>query len=208
MESYPTKEELVEALDARQFAEVVSELILSGVPFAFRNAPGNYQRLLAHLAGRLSVAETDLVLVGSGRVGFSLNPDPNRFGQPFSARSDLDVAVVSQDLFDRAWIDLLRLTDPQLWSRGERIRRSVREHRDLHYIHDGRMKPHLLMSITDVADLWFDAFRSDPGLEGLAGRELNGMLFRTWAHAEIYYSKGLRQAMWRVQAASLRPQGV
>jgi hypothetical protein len=52
------------------------------------------------LASRLGVHPKEVTLIGSARIGYSLAPPPE-FGRPFGDRSDLDLSIVSGDLFQR-----------------------------------------------------------------------------------------------------------
>ena len=89
------------------------------------------------LANNLGLFADSITMVGSGRIGFSLDPD--RFGAPFSVRSDLDVVVVSERMFDEAWFDMLRLGRKCL-ALEERVRRIVKSHRES-YIYWGFVIP-------------------------------------------------------------------
>ena len=88
----------------------VHEWLLSSDPFAFRSTVGGYARFRAELAHALGVHAAQLTLVGSGQLGFSLRPD--RLLRSFRRDSDLDVVIVSSEVFDRAWEDLLILVGP------------------------------------------------------------------------------------------------
>jgi hypothetical protein len=59
-----------------------------------------YEDLRGWLASRLKVHPKEVTLIGSARIGYSLAPPPE-FGRPFNARSDLDLSIVSGDLFQR-----------------------------------------------------------------------------------------------------------
>lgn len=52
----------------------------------------------------LEIGFNNVIMVGSGKTGFSLSPD--KFLEPFSEerKSDIDIAIISQQLFDKFWI--------------------------------------------------------------------------------------------------------
>ena len=78
----------------------IARLWLSeGVPFSFKDNPGVYDAIRCWLALRLEVNPKDVNLQGSTRIGQSLAP--NKFGQEVNEASDLDLFVVSEDLFGR-----------------------------------------------------------------------------------------------------------
>src|SRR5438094_734671 len=85
----------------------VHEWLLSSNPFAFRGT-GGYAAFRAELSRFLGVHAAEMTLVGSGQLGFSLRPD--QLLRPFRADSDLDMVVVSSEIFDAAWKDLLTLS--------------------------------------------------------------------------------------------------
>jgi hypothetical protein len=83
---------------------------MQGIPFAFGRSPLLYEAIREWLAPRLRVAPLDITLIGSARIGYSSSPVP-KFSAVFNARSDLDLAVVSRDLFERIRADFLRWQD-------------------------------------------------------------------------------------------------
>src|SRR5260370_32157120 len=94
-------------LHCRDHAEIVEDLLIAGVPSAFRDSPADYDTLRTTLGVALRLSSDAMTVIGSGRIGFSLAQE--KFGAPFSPKSDLHVVVVSAELFDIAWFDLLRL---------------------------------------------------------------------------------------------------
>lgn len=102
VDAYPSAEELARASYAGgpQVRLFLARLWLSeGIPFAFRARPAVYEHMRSFLASRLGVDPKDITLIGSARVGQSLSP--STLGRPFSSDSDLDLTVVSPDLFNR-----------------------------------------------------------------------------------------------------------
>jgi hypothetical protein len=85
----------------RAAREIVARLWLTeGLPSAFFTSPAIYEDMRGWLASRLNVHPKEVTLIGSARLGYSLAPPPN-FGRPFGPRSDLDLSIVSADLFKR-----------------------------------------------------------------------------------------------------------
>jgi hypothetical protein len=63
-----------------------------------------YVRWRHEIAKRLDVDPMGIQLVGSARLGYSLSPD-KKFKR-FDESSDLDIAVVSNEVFEQAWLEL------------------------------------------------------------------------------------------------------
>lgn len=191
----PSKDEFKDIIRDSPLEDVVDNFLFTGAPFAFETDPHSYGLLLDHISSGLEVAVTNLTLVGSGRIGFSLSPD--RFGIPFSGQSDLDIVVVSPNLFDAAWLDLLRPVP-----RYYRLPESVRGWHDDHvrHVYNGKIWPTKLSGIVHLAPLWFRVFKSVSRYPQLANRDVNGLLYRTWDHARLYHRSGLRKIRERIVA--------
>ena len=62
---------------------------------------GDYGDFRAAISYTVGVSEEDVRLVGSARFGLSMNP--SKGVRPFNDESDLDVVIVSSDLFNKVW---------------------------------------------------------------------------------------------------------
>lgn len=88
----------------------LAQLWLSeGIPYAFAGCPAVYEAMRSWLADRLKVHAKQISMVGSGRLGTSLSP--KKIDKPFNETSDLDLFVVSEELFKLVKEDFFR------WSR-------------------------------------------------------------------------------------------
>lgn len=111
LNSYPDVKLIFEA--AKNGGEAskaaIARLWLSeGIPFAFKETPALYEVVRVWLGSRLNVDPKEIHLSGSARIGQSLAP--YKMGANFGNHSDLDLFVVSQELFN-----LVR-TDFNNWS--------------------------------------------------------------------------------------------
>jgi hypothetical protein len=198
--TYPSAEEFEQLLLTDPIDDLVINHILTGVPYIFREDGNAATVLTEHLAAALGKLPGSIQVVGSGRLGFSLNP--KNFKRPFSDASDLDVAVIDEELFDSVWHTLLewnymrrhKLPKPEWkwlktrqselywgWLRPERLSR-----------HEGLLFPEILKPIRDFATLWFNAFRSLGQTRTFASRNVSGRLYRSHEHARLYHRHGLQ----------------
>ncbi len=197
---YPSVEEFEALLREEPLGHVLHQQILTGTPYAFRGDPAQDSLLRSHIGDALAVPPARVRVVGSGRIGFSLNPD--NFPRRFSEESDLDVLVVDKALFDLAWMTMLKWNYPRRNSmstvdlnwRGTRrtelywgwfVPDSFR------YV--GLSFPQDLIPLRDLSAKWFEAFQSLGQLREFAGRSVSGRLYRTWGYALLYHAEGLRQ---------------
>lgn len=202
-----TFEELVRT---QPFEQVVEEHLFGDAPFAFDAWPEGWPLLRAHLATRFAVPEAGIVLVGSGKLGFSMNPDS--YGRQFSSSSDLDLVIVSEVRFDEIWEHLLRWHYPRSQDKlGSEVREWRMDRRRDVFL--GRFEPATLVprgemfsslptGLRDASTLWFDTLRGVGTLDPkLAARDYNGRLYRTWKHALLYHADGLRAIRPHLQAS-------
>jgi len=196
----PTIAEFKSALLSRPVTEVLRDYVFSGDPYAFRERPSALLNLRAHVSKALNVSENNIVIVGSAQVGFSLSPD--NFPRRFTDRSDIDVVVVDEHLFDAVWYTLLQWHYPRRqdlprgdwgWTKDRR--------KDLYwgwFVPDqirfnGLSLPEALKPIRDCSTLWFNTFQSLTKYPEFSGRDVHGRLYRTWEHVRLYHAEGLRQ---------------
>lgn len=113
---YPTQDEL---LAADPLDEWIDEHFLRSDPVAFEGV--GFWPTVATVARLLEVDVNGIYCVGSGAVGFSLNPQKVMDGdlKPFDEHSDIDLAVISEVHFESAWRDLRRAAQPLLQSEME-----------------------------------------------------------------------------------------
>lgn len=180
---YLTKDEVLAMLMERRDAEVVEQHLIAGLPYVFREAPRAFQDFAETLSRQFRTPIEDVSVIGSGRIGFSLDPD--KFGTPFHARSDLDVIVVNPEMFDLAWIQLCRVGRRRL-SLDPRVKSAFEVHR-ANNVFFGFIVPEALPGILTISTLWFNVFRQIGfGIRVLAGRKVTGRLYRTWEHVRVH----------------------
>lgn len=79
--------------------QAIARLWLSeGIPFAFKNCPGVYESIRSWVGLRLNIDPKEFNVTGSARLGQSLAP--SKIGKPFGDGSDLDIFIISSELFE------------------------------------------------------------------------------------------------------------
>lgn len=121
--------------------------------------------LRGKIADRFQVATASVVIVGSAKLGFTLVKKKAREDQlerpifsPFFEGSDVDVAIVSDRLFDDIWRDLLRFWHSSGYSDEYGYWRGGTQFRSYHF--RGWMRPDKLPAggIYTYRNDWFDFF--------------------------------------------------
>lgn len=153
---FPTAEDLGTVLRSadNRTLEVLARLWLTeGIPAVFEQCPGVYEHLRGWLGNRLRVHPKEITLVGSCRLGYSL-AGPTRFGRPFGKGSDLDLCLISPDVFHQVVQAFERFADDY---RMNRVRaRSEKE--------DGFWKSNIEFGARNIPRGFFDANKI-PNLE-------------------------------------------
>ena len=167
------------------------------VPFAFDPRPETWETFREELVARLGIARSDIRIVGSARFGFSLKPGRNF--STFTDRSDIDVVVVNQTLFDNLWFALLQAAYPRppiteklggwLQRRRSEIYTGWLTPRDISVnrkIFGAKAQP-----VLDFKLLWFTALKEASRYPPRRHEDVNGRLYRSWRHAEFYHLHSL-----------------
>lgn len=107
-------------------------------------------RLKDKITSHFSVEFTDVTIVGSAKLGFSIKA--NKRYQAFGESSDIDVAIVSTDLFNKIWTEAyLYKKSGAYWPKSESF---------FQYLSDGWIRPDKLpiSSYFTFTAKWWDFF--------------------------------------------------
>jgi hypothetical protein len=134
-------------------------------------------------------------IVGSGKLGFSI-AEGKRY-RPFCASSDIDVAVVSDALFDRYWLAVLRyLAGNPTWEGKSMFRK---------YLTNGWIRPDALPT-SDAFPMtreWWEFYGSLSG-SVLDGKfRINAGIYRTFEFLEIYQERSVASCKTALELSEL-----
>lgn len=102
VKAYPDSEQIKDVFTKASENErhgIVRLWITEGIPYAFKDNPLLYEEIRAFIANGVKVHPKEVTLVGSARIGYSLKPQV--WGRTFTEASDLDFAIISNDLYIR-----------------------------------------------------------------------------------------------------------
>ena len=169
-------------LQGQHIKDVIRKHITTGDPAVI---PGDvYFELRRRVADQFVLHPSEVVLVGSCRLGFSLKPkgkNRERYN-PARPTSDVDLAIVSSGLFDSYWdrvFDLVRRNRD--WS----LRHGALFTRDLF---NGWMTPSQLPNLPQFNDavLWAEFFAELTRFRLCGMRTIQARLYRSWYRLEAY----------------------
>ena len=188
---YPTKAEFENMLRNRSFDSILSDIMFAGLPYFFLGQPELHDEMIEQITDGLGVPAVDVCVVGSARIGFSLAPQ--KFGTPFNEHSDIDVLVVSADLFDQSWLDILANRRVRWATLRARTKERLVAHQSESYIYNGWIYPDSIAEALAIGQNWLRTFNGLSRIPALSSRPVNSRLYRTWEHAEAYHRRGLRR---------------
>jgi len=169
--------------------------VLHGTPAVFINREDEFYSFRKRVADKFDASFHEVYIVGSAKLGFS----PLKDYKLFDLDSDIDVSIVSRDLFDRFLDEILKFQMEYQAARKSITGREIRlYHRFLEYIALGWMRPDKLPLSFQVDDLkkdWFDFFGSlSYGKSEVGNYKVNAGVFKDYKHLEVYTLSGIKSA--------------
>jgi len=142
------------------------------------------------LANILNVHIRDIVVVGSGKLGFSLKPDSTDaglylfkdFDSNIDKKSDLDIGVISSDLFDRQMRNLYDFMGfhKSIWDTKNSFAK---------YTLKGRIAirflPQNFILINEINHV-VEKYKME------YGREINIEIYKSWHYFETYHRENIK----------------
>ncbi len=198
---YPTADEFKEILKTTAPDNVTRQYIFQGTPYVFRDQPRLMNTMRDSLCPTLRLRPEDVVIIGSGRLGYSVAPA--KFPRQFHNGSDIDVLVVNAKLYDTIWSGFLRwhyiAKGPGFGGRDRDWMSDRRRELVAGWVNPDALLyealrfSRVLKPLRNTQVRWFNAFQSLSLIQDFASRHVSGRLYRTWDHALQYHPSGLRQ---------------
>lgn len=169
-------------LVVRTPTDVVRRHIIAGSCYSFDD---DVHFALRDAVGRgVGIHPEDVVVVGSAKLGFSIAPEKQY--RPFGETSDVDVALVSADLFDEIWREALQFDE----SGGDwPAKAEFRKYLFRGWIRPDKFPPSVLFP---RATSWTDLFMGLTSSGDYGPYKINGGIYRSRFHLELYQERSVR----------------
>lgn len=168
--------------------EIVQRYITHGSPFVFGGDEDKYFKLKKTVGQKFGLNPQYVIMVGSGKLGFSMSP--LKQWQPFHDESDIDMAIISSDIFENFWKELygfnIKLTD-----RTEDQEKQY--YRFLDYFFRGWLRPDVFPFSYAGKKEWLDFFKSISYGEFGEHHKISGAVFHNWGFYEAYQTDNIRK---------------
>lgn len=177
------------ALLEKQPKDFVSHFMFECVPFAFSSDLSSWIGWKTSLAERLQIDPRDVVLTGSGAVGFSLNPNKNF--KAFDEQSDIDTGVISPHHFELAWRHLRRL-NPAWLSLSPGTKQAIEMHRKK-LVFAGTIATDKILSVLPFGPAWQEALDAMAKVAPIAGREVKLRIYKDYDALRSYQADNIER---------------
>ena len=191
-----TVAEFQAAIQSQSALDVVDSVLLPNAPQHVSSADLAFLRDTIGEAYRVRSDAIDIVVTGSANLGFSLS-EKRKDGivvapryRPFSAASDIDVAVVATSIFDALWQELAAHAARSTWF-------PFREGKLGDYMISGWLRPDHFPKNRRLlqCDNWFDTFRRITASSRFRRRRVNGGLFYSRFHLRQYMTRSVNDCI-------------
>lgn len=190
-----TKKELLQLVsESHTYDEclrIVRKYIIHGIPYVFKDREDDYFEFRDLIANHYNMNFHEVLILGSAKLGYSYHKD-----SVFSPNSDIDVALVNQNLFEQFCKDIC---DYQ-YEKSKSLFTTTKIEEDqycrfLKYIVRGWMRPDLLpqrVKLLAIKNEWFDFYKSiSYGKSSVGNFIVTGGVFKNYYYLERYYTESL-----------------
>jgi len=169
--------------------DIVQLYLLDGFPYCFKTNQDLHIYLRSEVCKKFDIHPKNYAIVGSAQVGFSLSPD--NFGSPFSDSSDIDIALISEELFQSLWLSLIEFRRKSYARLDPRFRKRFSQLQ--HILFWGILRLDKLSNDFDFAKTWWEFFNKLSVDDRFGPRRIRAALFKSWSHASFYYSDSIER---------------
>lgn len=196
-----TPEEFRQLLGEQSDAQLLGPCLLADdPPYVFDPKPDAWNVFRDELVNRLGITRAEIRIVGSARFGFSMKPGHNLRG--FRDNSDIDVVIVNAEMFDQLWASMLDAAYPRGWAMTQLAKLGGWLETRRNELYTGWLTPLEIKldktifgakagPVLDFNVRWFNALKQASQHPPRRHEDINGRLYRTWRHAELYHLHSL-----------------
>ena len=157
---------------------IIRKHIVFGECFALNN--DRHYDLREKVATHFSLHPNEVLLVGSGKLGFSIAPT-KRY-QAFNDSSDIDIVLISSSLFDNIWMQVFNYkSDVGYWENEQKFKE---------YLFKGWIRPDMLPPSRnfDLCKDWWEFFENLSKSDDYSRFKIRAGLYKSFHFLESYQS--------------------
>lgn len=184
---------LLNCVDDTDVLDFARKYIIHGTPYVFEEREDDFFEFRNRIGKHFMIDYYQIYIVGSAKLGFSYLK-----GTDFSYESDIDVAIISEELYDR-YLKFIRKFQYDLERSKERL--VEQEYKNyikfLKYMAKGWMRPDLLPSSIEglnIKNEWFDFFKGISYDKSEVGNyKVSAGVYKNYSYLEYYDINSLKE---------------
>jgi hypothetical protein len=186
---FNSAEDLQDALRSMDPCDFVSTHLFESIPTVFENRVDLWIQWKKRLASFLEVDPYEMVLTGSGAIGYSLSPYKNY--RKYHDKSDIDVAVISSHHFETAW-RYLRQSRTRWLSISRQAKIAIEEHRK-NYVFTGTIATDSFLALLPFGKRWQNGLDEMGTHAPTVGRDVKLRIYRDYDALRYYHMTGIKR---------------
>lgn len=167
-------------------SDILTKYIFCGNPYIFKEDVGLYSRLKTTIANQFNIEVTNVHMVGSAKLGFSIAK--SKLWKLFDDNSDIDMVIISDMVFNNFWENLSGL-NVGFYDRSEREEKKFDSF--LNYFFRGWIRPDFLPLSHGKTQEWLDYFRSISYKE-FGTYKITGAVFKSEFFFRKYHERNIK----------------
>lgn len=146
-----------------------------------------YDDFKIYMSQKLGIHINNIAIVGSAKLGFSITPRKEKAFSTFSEESDIDIVVVSSDIFRSSWLAYLELSEKKKIAGYSGVKNNIfRRFVSLKNVDSSNRFFHEWLSKMEPCQKDLQIIYSVPN-------EINYRVYDSWEDVERYHLKGLEE---------------
>jgi hypothetical protein len=170
--------------------EIVRKYITYGDTYVLDH--DKYYLLKQKISNHFDIHPSEVIIVGSGKLGFSIaenvQSDPPKYRyRNFGNDSDIDVAIISQGLFEKIWLEIYNYyIEKGMWNRQDRFEQ---------YFFRGWLRPDMFPTSKNfpICEEWWRFFQELTSSNEFGFYKISAGLYKSWFFLEKYQSGSIEQ---------------
>lgn len=151
------------------------------------------------IANKFKIHPNEVIITGSGKLGFSIAPQ--KLFNDFNENSDIDVAIISNNVFDEFWSDLLDF-NINIKNRNCIEEKNYRDFQD--YFFRGWIRPDLFPFKYKRKTDWFNFFNDlTQKIYNYGEHKISAGIYKNFTTFELYNIKNISSIRNKIKAGVL-----
>ncbi len=148
------------------------------------------------IANKFKIHPNEVIITGSGKLGFSIAPQ--KLFNDFNENSDIDVAIISNNVFDEFWSDLLDF-NINIKNRNYIEEKNYRDFQD--YFFRGWIRPDLFPFKYKRKTDWFNFFNDlTQKIYNYGEHKISAGIYKNFTTFELYNIKNISSIRNKIKA--------